>query len=74
MNKFLAAGILLLMAGKAEAHSHPAIDALTHAVEHSLIAAQAWFPYLLGLSLAALCGALLEIRRTRKTGDSRRNK
>ncbi|MDD1622789.1 MAG: hypothetical protein LUQ11_15030 [Methylococcaceae bacterium] len=71
MNKYLAISVLMLMTGKAHAHSHPAVDALTHALEHAAMNVQTWLPYVLGLSLAALLGALVQVRRSR-LGENRR--
>ncbi|MGZ4960203.1 MAG: hypothetical protein ACXV7J_13185 [Methylomonas sp.] len=63
MNKYLAISILMLMAAKAEAHSHPAVDALTHALEHTAMSLAAGLPYLAGLGLAALLAILVHVRR-----------
>ena len=71
MNKYLAIAILMLIAGNAEAHSHPAVDALTHALEHAAMNVQTWLPYVLGLSLVALLGAFVQVRRGR-LGENRR--
>lgn len=71
MNKTIAITSLLLIAGNTQAHDHPAVDTLTHAFEHITMTAQSWFPYLLGLSLAALCSLLFQIRRSE---DSRRSR
>lgn len=74
MNKTIAIASLVLIADSAYAHSHPAVDALTHAVEHTVMNAQTWLPYLLGISLLALCTAWFQIKRHRRTPDSRRTK
>jgi hypothetical protein len=63
MNKYLALAILLLVSGTANAHSHPAVDALTHALEHAAMAFGVWLPYLSAAGLAALLAALFYIRR-----------
>lgn len=63
MNKYLAIAILMLIAGNAEAHSHPAVDALTHALEHMAMSFGVWLPYLPGLGLAALLAVFFYIRR-----------
>lgn len=65
MNRYLVTAVLILIAGNAEAHSHPAVDALTHALEHVAMYFAAWLPYVLGLSLVALLGAWVQIRRGR---------
>jgi len=71
MNKSIVSGLLATAAGNAAAHSHPAVDALTHAAEHLTIDAQAWLPYLLGLSTVALCGILIRFRQRRDSGRRR---
>lgn len=63
MNKYLAISVLMLMTGKAHAHSHPAVDALTHALEHAAMSFGVWLPYLPGLGLAALLAVIFHIRR-----------
>ncbi|WP_026603257.1 hypothetical protein [Methylomonas sp. 11b] len=45
---------LLALAGNAQAHSHPGIDSLTHAVEHMFLLQGLSMPYALGASLLLL--------------------
>ncbi|QPK65216.1 hypothetical protein IVG45_09925 [Methylomonas sp. LL1] len=59
MYKYLTIATLLLSFGKAEAHSHPGIDALTHSLEHMLTAYSAWLPYLFTAGLSIAAAALL---------------
>ena len=67
MNKYFTPSVLMLMAGNASAHSHPAADALTHAVEHLLLSAQSWLPYAAGLSIAALLALSAVVLRGRRS-------
>lgn len=67
MNKYFTSAVLMLIAGQAKAHSHPAADAFTHAVEHLLLSAQSWLPYLAGLFIAAPLAALLALLRGRRS-------
>ena len=59
MNKYFTPAVLMLMAGQAEAHSHPGIDALTHSLEHMLTAYSAWLPHLFTAALSIAAAALL---------------
>lgn len=52
MNKSLAAAILSLAFGQAEAHSHPGIDSLSHALEHLASNYATGTPSLIGLGVA----------------------
>jgi len=72
VNKYSAIVILLLMAGQAEAHSHPGIDALTHSLEHMLTAYSAWLPHLFTAALSLAAAALLRSLwlRAKATGRS----
>ncbi|AMK76173.1 MULTISPECIES: hypothetical protein [Methylomonas] len=45
---------LLALAGNAQAHSHPGIDSLTHALEHLFLIQGLSMPYALGASLLLL--------------------
>jgi hypothetical protein len=57
----------MLLASQAEAHSHPAADAMTHALEHLMLSAQNWLPYAAGLLIAAPLTALLLVLRGRRS-------
>lgn len=59
MNKFLASVALLLTFSQAEAHSHPGIDSLTHALEHLASDYPSGMPYLSGLGLALVMAWLV---------------
>ncbi len=63
MNKYLALATLLLVSGKADAHNHPTVDALMHALEHVAMSISIWLPYLPGLGMAALLAVFFYIRR-----------
>ena len=65
MNKFLVLATLLFAVGKAEAHSHPSVDSLTHSLEHLTMGYPAWVPYLAWLGLMVGM-ALLMIWRGRR--------
>ncbi|WP_020483430.1 hypothetical protein [Methylomonas sp. MK1] len=45
---------LLALAGNAQAHSHPGIDSLTHALEHMFLLQGLSMPYAMGGSLLLL--------------------
>lgn len=66
MNKYFVIAALLLVTSKADAHSHPTVDSLTHSLEHLMIGHEAWLPYLLGASLSLAAAILLRIRRSRR--------
>ena len=51
MKKLLVSALLLTAVGDAQAHSHPGIDSLTHALEHLALDYPAGLPYLSGLGL-----------------------
>ncbi len=59
MNKYFTPAVLILMAGHAEAHSRPGIDALTHSLEHMLTAYSAWLPHLFAAALSIAAAVLL---------------
>lgn len=67
MHRFIVITVFMLLASQAEAHSHPAADALPHALEHLLFSAQSWRPYLAGLCIAALLAALSVVLRGRRS-------
>ena len=72
MNKFLAIVVLLLISGKALAHSHPSVDSLTHSLEHLLLGYPMWMPYLLGLAMLSTVVAVLRMTRNRRMPAGRR--
>ncbi|MGR8930892.1 MAG: hypothetical protein ACU836_09640 [Gammaproteobacteria bacterium] len=78
MNKYVVLSLLMLTAGNVEAHSHPSVHALTHAIEHMAINAQAWgtywLPYLFTLAVLTLCAILSQNRRSRRLENRRRSK
>jgi hypothetical protein len=55
MNKFLASAALFLTFSQAEAHSHPGIDSLSHALEHLASNYSAGTPSLIGLGVVLVC-------------------
>lgn len=72
MNKYLAIASLLAVSAKADAHSHPTVDSLTHSLEHLMISYQAWLPYLLGSSAILAIVAGLHYWWSRRSGASNR--
>ncbi len=66
MYKLIAITVFMLLTGNASAHSHPAADAFTHAVEHLTLSAQSWLPYLAGLFIATPLAALVLVLRGRR--------
>ncbi len=52
---------LLALAGNAQAHSHPGVDSLTHALEHLFLIQGLSMPYVLGASLLLLVLAVAAV-------------
>lgn len=52
---------LLALAGNAQAHSHPGIDNLTHALEHLFLIQGLSMPYALGGTLILLVLAVVAV-------------
>lgn len=52
---------LLALAGNAQAHSHPGVDSLTHALEHLFLIQGLSMPYALGASLLLLVLAVAAV-------------
>ncbi|MCQ8106443.1 hypothetical protein NP590_20260, partial [Methylomonas sp. SURF-2] len=62
MNKYFTPAVLMLVAGQAEAHSHPGIDTFTHSLEHMLAAYPTWLPQLFAAALSIAAAALARSR------------
>ena len=54
MKKLFAIITLLSISSNAFAHSHPGIDAISHAVEHLVINYQNYLPYVLAVEAIAI--------------------
>jgi hypothetical protein len=52
---------LLALAGNAQAHSHPGVDSLTHALEHLFLIQGLSMPYALGGTLILLVLAVVAV-------------
>ncbi|WP_446808417.1 hypothetical protein ACH50O_14080 [Methylomonas sp. 2BW1-5-20] len=52
---------LLALAGNAQAHSHPGVDSLMHALEHLFLIQGLSMPYALGASLLVLVLAVAAV-------------
>ena len=66
MNKIPALAALLLAFDQAEAHSRPAIDSLTHSLEHITLMHPTGMPYPFGLGLITVAALALLIWRIRR--------
>ncbi|WP_347989186.1 hypothetical protein [Methylomonas sp. AM2-LC] len=72
MNKYFTLASLLAISAKADAHSHPTVDSLTHSLEHLIITYHAWLPYLLGSNAVLALTIVLYYRWNRRSGTSKR--
>ncbi|MCQ8116374.1 hypothetical protein [Methylomonas rosea] len=61
MKKLCSILFLLALAGNAQAHSHPGVDSLTHALEHLFLIQGLSMPYALGASLLLLVLAVAAV-------------